>query len=92
MILGRSKSFSKIDLQQAFLHLELDEEEILTVNTDKGLFWFNRLAFGVHSCNPAEVHGYDIARIPKTQCMLDDIIIAEEDEKEHSRLLEQVVQ
>ena len=75
--LGRSKSFSKIDLPQAFLHLELKEDEILTVNTHTGLFRFNRLAFGVTSA-PAIIQKYlDIILhgIPKTQGMQDSNFI-----------------
>jgi len=45
------KIFSKIDLKQAYLQLELCEEdkEILTLNTPKGLYKCNRLMYGVAS-------------------------------------------
>ncbi|KFD46168.1 hypothetical protein M513_12942, partial [Trichuris suis] len=41
--------YSKLDLSDAYLQLELDEEskKILVINTHKGLFRYNRLPFGV---------------------------------------------
>lgn len=41
------KIFSKIDLKQAYLQLELEEKdkEILTLNTSKGLYQSNRLMY-----------------------------------------------
>ena len=75
--LGRSKSFSKIDLPQAFLHLEQEEEEILTVNTHTGLFRFNRLAFEVTSTAAILQKYMDMILhgIPKTQGMQESDII-----------------
>lgn len=41
--------FSKIDLRQAYLQLEVAEEnkELLTINTHKGLYRCNRLMYGI---------------------------------------------
>ena len=41
--------FAKIDFSDTFLQLEVDEDskELLTINTHKGLFRYNRLPFGV---------------------------------------------
>ena len=41
--------FEKIDFSDAFLQLEVDEDsnELITINTHKGLFRYNRLPFGV---------------------------------------------
>ena len=42
--------FAKIDFSDAFLQLEVEKsKELLTINTHKGLFRFNRLIFGVNS-------------------------------------------
>ena len=44
-------SFSKLDLTNAYLQMEVDDEskEYLTINTSKGLFRYNRLPFGISS-------------------------------------------
>ena len=49
--LAGGRTFSKIDLSQAYQQLELDDEsrELLTVNTHCGLYRPDRLQFGVHS-------------------------------------------
>ena len=43
--------FTKLDMSQAYLQLALDDQakELLTINTHKGLFAYNRLPFGVSS-------------------------------------------
>lgn len=45
------KMFSKLDMSQAYLQLPLDDssKELVTINTHKGLFRYNRLPFGVSS-------------------------------------------
>ena len=49
--LAGGKTFTKLDLLQAYLQLELDQEseEYLTVNTSLGLFRYKRLVYGVSS-------------------------------------------
>ena len=44
-----AKVFSKLDLSQAYLQLQLEEEskEFVTISTHEGLFQYNRLPFGV---------------------------------------------
>ena len=44
-------AFSKLDLKNAFLQLQLDDasSELVTINTYKGLFKYNRMPFGVSS-------------------------------------------
>ena len=85
--LGGSDVFSKIDLRWAYLQMELEEESkvLATINTHKGLYRYNRLAFGIASA-PA-IWQKTIERvlegIPKTQCLLDDIIVAGTGEEEH---------
>ena len=48
------KVFTKLDMSQAYLQLPLDDnsKELVTINTHKGLFQYNRLLFGV-SAAPA---------------------------------------
>ena len=47
--LAGGQAFSKLDLAHAYLQLELDDEskKLVTINTQKGLFQYNRLPFGV---------------------------------------------
>lgn len=47
--LSKCVIFTQIDLSDAYLQLEVDEEsrKLLTINTSKGLFTFNRLCPGV---------------------------------------------
>ena len=49
--LSGGKSFTKLDMSNAYLQLPLDEEssQLVTINTHKGLFKYNRLPFGVSS-------------------------------------------
>ena len=49
--LAGGKSFTKLDLNQAYTQLALDKEskELTVINTHKGLFRYTRLPFGVSS-------------------------------------------
>ncbi|XP_052791854.1 uncharacterized protein K02A2.6-like [Mya arenaria] len=49
--LGKGKKFTKIDLKNAYLQIEVDDDskEMLTISTHKGLFRYNRLVFGIAS-------------------------------------------
>ena len=50
-MLAGGKSFTKLDLNQAYTQLALDKEskELTVINTHKGLFCYTRLPFGVSS-------------------------------------------
>ena len=89
-------TFSKIDLQLAYLQMELDDEskKLATIHTHKGLFHYNHLAFGIASAPAIWQRAIEIVLegIPKTQCLLDDIIVAGAGEEEHLQLLEQVLE
>ena len=66
----------------------------LTLNTHKVLYRLNRLAFGVAS-TPAmwqRLMGQLLSSIPKTQCIIDEIIVTGEADDEHLRNLEMVLQ
>ena len=90
-ILEDSTIFSKIDRQSAYLQMELEEEskEFTTINTHKGLYRFNRLAFGIASAIWQRAMEQVLVGI---QCLLDDIIVARTSMEEHFVLLEQVLE
>ena len=72
----------------------LDEESrnLVTVHTHKGLFWFNRLPFGIASV-PAmfqRIMEGILKRIPGVCIYLDDILITGNTEEQHLANLEQV--
>jgi len=80
------------DLSHAYLQVVLDEESrhLVTVNTHKGIFHFNRLPFGVASV-PAIfqriIEGI-LKGIPGVCIYLDDILIMGKTEEEHLTNLE----
>ncbi|XP_075556595.1 uncharacterized protein LOC142588654, partial [Dermacentor variabilis] len=86
--------FTTLDLRQAYNQLPLDEEakKITVLNTQKGLFCFNRLPFGVSSAPAIFQRRMDglLGDIPGVQVYLDDIIIAEK--KHDSSRLKAVLQ
>lgn len=81
------KLFSKIDLSQAYAQIELDEEskKIVTINTHKGLFMYNRLPYGIAS-SPGifqKILDQLLGGIDGVAIFLDDILITGRDQKEH---------
>ena len=47
--LNRGKVFSKIDLSEAYLQIQIEENnsKLLCINTHRGLYKFDRLVFGI---------------------------------------------
>ena len=79
--------FTKLDLADAYLQLEMDEESCryLVFTTHKGLYRVIRLAFGL-ACAPAifqSVIEQVLASIPHTQPYLDDIVVTGATPEEH---------
>ncbi|XP_038119374.1 uncharacterized protein K02A2.6-like [Culex quinquefasciatus] len=85
--LADKKIFTQIDLSDAYLQVDVDEEsrKMLTINTHKGLFQFNRLSPGVKPAPGEFQHIVDsmIADLDDTSCYLDDIIVASNSLDEH---------
>jgi transposase InsO family protein len=93
--LNNGIKFSKLDLSDAYLQIELDDnsKKLVVVNTPLGLFRYNRLPFGIASA-PAifqRVIDQVIAGIPNTVAYLDDILITGKTEDEHLQTLDLVL-
>ncbi|XP_062557959.1 uncharacterized protein K02A2.6-like [Armigeres subalbatus] len=87
--------FSQIDLSDAFLQVEIEEasRDLLTINTHRGLYRYNRLPPGVKTAPGAFQQLMDtmLAGLPCTSGYLDDVIIGGKDEEEHARNLHAVL-
>ena len=85
--LAGGEKFSKLDLSQAYLQLELDEDsrELLTINTHLGLYRPKRLQFGVHSAIGIFQREMDnrLRRIPFDKVRVDDILVSGKNDTEH---------
>lgn len=93
--LSGCKVFSKIDLSDAFLQIEIDPEsrKLLTIHTHKGLFQFNRLAPGV---KPApgifqQIMDTVTTGISGTIPLMDDILIGGQTTSKHNDSLHAVL-
>ena len=77
--LAGSKTFSKLDMSHAYLQVPLDEasRQLVTINTHKGLFEYQRLPFGIASAPSIfqRVMENLLQRIPRVCVYLDDILI-----------------
>ena len=67
------KYFSKLDLSQAYLQIPLDDssKELVTINTHKGLFRYNRLPiwYFISPCHISKMHGKFITRYQWCMCV-----------------------
>ena len=94
--LSNGKYFTKLDLQHAYQQLEVEEssQELLTINTHKGLYQYVRLPFGISSAPSIfqAVMDQILKGQKNTVCYLDDILIMGQTKEEHDEVLEQVLQ
>ena len=94
--LSGGKSFSKLDLAQAYLQIPLEEtsKKYTTINTQKGLFQYTRLPFGIASA-PAifqrTIEGV-LRGIPHVCVYIDDILITGSSQEDHLERLGLVLQ
>ncbi|EYB86471.1 hypothetical protein Y032_0278g1160 [Ancylostoma ceylanicum] len=90
--LNGGEFFSQIDLADAYLQIEVDDasKELLTINTHRGLFRYNRLTFGVKSAPGIFQQIIDsmIAGLNGVAAYLDDIIVTGRNMEEHRQNLE----
>ena len=77
--LSGGAQFSKVDLKHAYLQMEVAEDSrpLLTINTEKGLYRYNRLVYGVASAPAIWQRSMDMVLqgIPGVKCIIDDMII-----------------
>ena len=94
--LAGGKVFTKLDMSQAYLQLPLDEgsKGYTTITTQKGLFRYTRLPFGIASSPAIFQRTMDnlLQNLPKVTVYLDDILITGDSEEEHLENLEKVLQ
>ena len=83
---------SKLDLPDAYLQVELDEESKrhVVITTQKGLYRYNRLCFGIASA-PAIFQGIieqNLQPIKGVQPYLDDIALKGMNDRDHLQVLQ----
>ena len=93
--LAGGKSFSTLDMSQAYQQVLLDEpsKKLVVINTSKRLFQYNRLPFEI-SCVPGifqKVMDSLLKGIPGVVVYLDDILVTGPSEEEHLSSLKQVL-
>ena len=85
--LAGGKSFTKLDLNQAYTQLALDKEskELTGINAHKGLLRYTRLPFGVSSAPGIfqRIMETLLLGIPNVVVYLDDILITGHTNQEH---------
>ncbi|KAJ8027406.1 hypothetical protein HOLleu_32542 [Holothuria leucospilota] len=90
--LAGGKRFSKLDMSHAYQQVELDEgsKGFTTISTQKGLFVYNRLPFGISSSPGIFQRTMDnlTQGLPGVVTYLDDILVTGASEKEHAENLE----
>ncbi|KAK6736007.1 hypothetical protein RB195_018965 [Necator americanus] len=93
--LNGGRYFSQLDVAEAYLQLEVGDvsKQLLTINTHRGLYRFNRLPFGVkpapgifQQCMDALIAGLD-----GTVAYLDDLLVIVRTIGEHNTRLEAVL-
>ncbi|XP_062538919.1 uncharacterized protein K02A2.6-like [Armigeres subalbatus] len=94
--LNGCRYFSVIDLSDAYLQVEVDDDskQLLTINTHRGLFRFNRAAPGVKSAPEAfqQLMNSMVADLEGVDTFLDDIFVASKTEEEHHKMLNALFQ
>lgn len=92
--LAGGKKFSKIDLRSAYTQMEMTDEAkpLLTLNTHRGLYRLNRLAFGVASAPAIWQRSIDqvLNGLERTKVIIDDIIVTGVDDSDHIKNLRAV--
>ncbi len=93
--LEKGKSFTTIDLKQAYQQIQLDfpSKKYLVINTHRGLFRYTRLPFGVISAPGLFQKAMEqlLRVIPGVAVYIDDILITGPTEADHVKSLDEVL-
>lgn len=86
--------FTKLDLSNAYQQIALSDEakELLTINTHKGLYQYQRLPYGVKVA-PAifqSIMDQILAGLDGVCCYIDDILVTSKTMEQHVHVLEMV--
>uniref|UniRef100_A0A5S6QB45 RNA-directed DNA polymerase n=1 Tax=Trichuris muris TaxID=70415 RepID=A0A5S6QB45_TRIMR len=94
-VLNGGRLFSKLDFADAYLQVEVEDnsKELLTINTHRGLYRYNRLPFGVKSAPGIfqQIMDTMIAGLNGTVAYLDDVLRVGRTLEEHNRNLKAVL-
>ena len=94
--ISRSKYFTKLELSDAHLQMELDpaSRKYLIIATHLGYFQFKELPFIVSFAPAIFQKAMDqfLSGIPKTATYIDDILVAGASQKVHLELLKEVLE
>lgn len=89
--LAGAKVFSKLDLSDAYLQIELEEtaKQYVVINTHRGLYAYNRLPFGVSFAPGLFQHTIEkiTQNLAGVNCYMDDAIVYGRDQQEHDQRL-----
>lgn len=93
--LAGGTKYSKIDLRQAYLQLEVhpDDRKFMTLNTHKGLYTVNKLMYGIASAPAIWQRTMEqiLQEIPGVAVFLDVIVITAKTDREHLERLRVVL-
>nr|XP_049464977.1 uncharacterized protein K02A2.6-like [Anopheles coluzzii] len=93
--LARCKIFTQLDLSDAFLQVEIETgcRPLLTINTHRGLYHYNRLPPGIKVAPGAfqQIMDKMLAGINGVSAYMDDVIIGGKTQEEHDIALEETI-
>ena len=93
--LSSGKTFSKLDLANAYQQIPLEQQsrQLVTINTHKGLYCYNRLPFGISAAPSIFQQTMEnlLQGIPNTCIYLDDVLITGDSQQSHLANLEAVL-